>query len=151
MRVFFLLLLTCAPMSAFASDYLVTQYTWCNGPYTGTDGAACPSYSAWNQVELKMIKSVSIDVSPSHQFLKLTDSSAHTWEQELAKCQSPASDPAGCRSTLSTKPNGELSIMVSQWRSGEMSQRLSLILSPQNELSIFGPDNSYFVITLKPN
>jgi hypothetical protein len=148
----FILLALCTSAQASenvaAGKFAVLAYTWCNGPANG-DAASCPSYSAWNGVELKRLKVLEIAFSEKNQWLKLEDTNGQIWQQDLATCNSKAHELEGCSHTITFKSPDRIEIRISAWVMNTSAQRLAINFQHDEQVTIFGPDNSHFMMTVK--
>lgn len=143
------MLLSALSANTFAAEFSVNNITWCNGPHSGPDGSNCPSFIAWNGVDLKFLKTLKLDLSGSQQFVKLLDSRGKSWQMDLKKCNNKPTDDSGCRYISDFKDTKNISVRISQWTYPYSPQDLTLNVKNENEIDLFGPDNSYFNFTVR--
>ena len=150
MKIVFLVWMVLASQIALAEDYTVKEITWCNGPHAGSDGSTCPSYAHWEGVQIKYLKTATIDLDQS-AMIRLTDSKGAQWEKDLGQCKSNSWDAQGCRYTVDNEKEGEVSIFMSIWTFNSSAQYLSMTIKNGKELNIHSPDNSFFWFSVSKN
>ena len=153
-RLIFGLFLTCTPVFAeetVANRYEVVEYTWCNGPQSGPDAADCPSYSAWDGVDLKRLKALELSISSASRLIKIEDSNGQAWQADLQlTCISQPSDQQGCSHKLDFSNPSKITLSLAKWTFFS-DQRLLLTIEDQNKLSIVSSDGSFIQLTMKPS
>lgn len=142
-----ILVLSLLANSALATEYQATAI-YCGGPIESGDVSNCPSYSAWQGVSLKGLKSIILPTHPEDALIQLEDAAGNTWTQQLDACKAKLSDLRGCNIAVDLSNPEQRSIRIAIWDIGKPQRNLTLFIDGQNQLSVHSDDGDYLVFSL---
>lgn len=146
--LFSILVLGIFAVQANAKDFKTTV-TWCNGPVSEGDVENCPSFSSWQGVRLKELKSVNLPMEADDTMIRLEDSSGNIWEQPLETCRSRSSDMRGCTAKIQKQESGKIEIFLSIWDIGRRGKDLGVFIEGE-QLSLTPDEGDALMYSLTP-
>lgn len=134
-----------ATASASLKNYNITEITWCNGPHTGNDGSTCPSFAHWQGVQIKYLRSISVDSSHTQPFIQLTDSLGASWSKNLLECKSQITEKSGCNYTLIEIDEVTTKLHMYFWTNTYNDMKdVEISFKNDQDIEVYGPGADFF-------